>query len=171
METKMKSNWYLQLIKGIVLILLAIMVFSSPGGALLAWAIYIGIGMLLSGIVLIILGFSARRILPNWGWRVFEGVIDIFLGFILISNPVVTAAVLPFVLGFWGSFYGIMLFVDAFSDKANMGIKMISGILIFILSTTIIFNPLFFGLTLAIWFGIILLVAGIYNVVFSFSLK
>jgi uncharacterized membrane protein HdeD (DUF308 family) len=33
------------------------------------------------------------------------------------------------------------------------------------------FNPLFAGMTLAIWFGIILLIAGISNVIFSFSLK
>jgi len=167
----MTTNWYLQLIKGIVMILLAILVFMSPAGALLAWAVYIGIGMILSGILNIILGFSARGILENWGWRVFEGLMDIFIGFILMANPALTAAILPFVIGFWGSFYGIMLFVDAFASKGNTGIKMISGILIFLLSTTIMFNPLFVGLTFAIWFAIILFIAGIYNVVFSLSNK
>ena len=171
MENQTTSSWYLQLIKGIVMILLAILVFMSPAGALLAWAIYIGIGLIISGIVIMTLGFSARGVFENWGWRVFEGIIDIFLGFILLANPAVTAAVLPFVIGFWGAFYGIMLFVDAFSDKENTGIKIISGILIFLLSTTIMFNPLFAGLTLAIWFGIILLVAGIYNVIASFGNK
>ena len=167
----MTTNWYLQLIKGIVMILLAILVFMSPAGALLAWAVYIGIGMILSGILNIILGFSARGILENWGWRVFEGLMDIFIGFILMANPALTAAILPFVIGFWGSFYGIMLFVDAFASKGNTGIKMISRILIFLLSTTIMFNPLFVGLTFAIWFAIILFIAGIYNVVFSLSNK
>jgi uncharacterized membrane protein HdeD (DUF308 family) len=171
MENQMTTNWYLQLIKGIVMILLAILVFMSPAGALFAWAVYIGIGMILSGILNIILGFSVRGVLENWGWRVFEGFMDIFIGFIFMANPAVTAAVLPFVISFWGSFYGIMLFVDAFSSKGNTGIKMVSGILIFLLSTTIMFNPLFVGLTLAIWFGIILFIAGIYNVIFSFSNK
>lgn len=171
MENQTLTNWYLQLIKGIVMILLAILVFMSPAGALLTWAIWIGMGMIVSGIVLVILGFSAKGILDNWGWRVFEGIIDIFLGFILLSNPAVTAAVLPFVIGFWGAFYGILLFVDAFAEKGNTGIKIISGILIFLFSTTIMFNPLFAGLTLAVWFGIILFVGGIYNVINSFSNK
>lgn len=171
MENQLKSRWYLQLIKGIVLILLAILIFRSPVGALLTWALYIGLGLILSGIVIVILGFSAKGILPNWGWRVFEGVIDIFLGFILMANPAVTVAVLPFVVGFWGAFYGVMLFIDAFSNKGNTGIQMVSAILIFLLSTTIMFNPLFIGLTFAIWFGILFLTAGIFNVINSFSNK
>lgn len=171
MENQTTTSWYLQLIKGIVMILLAILVFMSPAGALLAWAVYIGIGMIISGIVIMILGFSGRGVLENWGWRVFEGLMDIFFGFILMSNPAVTASVLPFVIGFWGAFYGIMLFADAFSGTGNTGMKIISGILFFLVSTTMMFNPLFAGLTMAIWFGIILLVAGIYNVIFSFNNK
>lgn len=171
MEKQSYKNWSLVLIKGIVLILLAILVLMSPADALLAWAIYIGIGLILGGIVIIILGFSAKGVIDNWGWRVFEGVIDIFIGFILLANPAVTAAVLPFVIGFWGAFYGMMLFIDAFAGTGSAGMKMISGILLFLLSMIIMFNPVFAGLTLGIWFGIILLMAGIYNVIVSFSLK
>ena len=171
MENESNSKWYLQLLKGLLLILLAVLVFMSPAGALLAWAIYIGIGMIISGIFILIFGFSGRGVDDSWGWRVFEGLIDIFLGFILLANPEVTASVLPFVVGFWGAFYGIMLFVDAFSGTGAGGIKFISGVLLFLLSTVIMFNPVFGGLTIATWFGIILLTAGIYNVIFSFSSK
>ena len=171
MKNQTLTNWYLFLIKGILLILLAILILMSPGGALLAWALYIGIGLILAGIVIIILGFSAKGVIDNWGWRVFEGVIDIFIGFLLLSNPAVTAAVLPFVVGFWGVFYGITLFFDAFAGTGNSGMKLISGILLFLLSTIIMFNPVFGGVTLSIWFGIMLLIAGIYNVIVSFSLK
>ncbi len=169
MENQLTTNRYFQLFKGILLILLAILVFRSPGGTMLAWAVYIGIGMIVAGIVIVVQGFLARGVLDNWGWRVFEGIIDIFFGFILMANPAVTAAVLPFVVGFWGAFYGIMLFVDAFSDKVNRGMKIAFGILIFISSTIFMFNPLFAGLTLAIWFGTVLVFAGIYNVIASFS--
>jgi len=167
----MEKKGSLQLVKGIVLILLAILVLMSPGGALLAWAVYIGIGMLVAGIAITIQGFNAKGILENWGWRVFEGILDIFIGFMLLANPAVTASVLPFVIGFWGSFYGVMLVVDAFSLKKGRGIKIISGILIFLISTSIMFNPLLMGFTLAIWFGIILLVSGIYNIIGSFNSK
>jgi len=171
MENQNIKKWYLPLVKGIIMILLALMVFSSPEGSLLAWAVYIGLGFVITGIVYIIQGFSVRNTLQNWGWRVFEGVVDVFVGLVLIANPAITAAILPFVIGLWGAFYGIMLFVDALAEKGNRGIKLLSGIVIFLFSLIVIFNPLFAGMTIAIWFAIILLCAGIYNIIFSFDLK
>ena len=152
MENQIGKKRSLQLVKGIVLVLLAILVLMSPEGALLAWAVYIGIGMLVAGIAITIQGFNAKGILENWGWRVFEGILDIFIGF-------------------WGSFYGVMLVVDAFAEKGGRGVKIISGIIIFLLSTSIMFNPLLMGFTLAIWFGIILMISGIYNIIGSFDSK
>lgn len=170
MENSVTTNWYLPLIKGIIMILLAVLIFASPGSALVAWALYIGIGFIAAGVLLIFQGFSARGV-EGWGWRVFEGILDLFIGFMLMSNPLVTAAVLPFVFGFWGAFYGIALFIDSFSTGKGKGTKMIAGILIFLLATLIMFNPVMAGMTVAVWVGIILVVAGVYNVIFAFSIK
>ncbi|RLD44149.1 MAG: hypothetical protein DRI89_03570 [Bacteroidetes bacterium] len=171
MENQVSSNWYMVLIKGIIMILLAILILSSPGGALIALGLWIGIGLFITGGVEIYRGFALRAVNPNWGWTVFGGVLDLFLGYILMANPLVTAEVLPFVFGFWAAFYGIYLIIDAFSADGNKGMKIISGILILLFANIIMFNPLFAGMTLALWVGIMILVAGIYNVIFSFSLK
>ncbi len=159
------------LIKGIIMVLLAILIFSSPATALVAFGLYIGIGLFITGIAVLIRGFALRKVSSNWGWTVFEGFLDLFLGFILMANPLVTAEILPFVFGFWAAFYGIYLIIDAFSDADNRGIKIISGIVIIIFGNILMFNPLFAGMTVAIWVAIMLLVAGIYNVMISFSLK
>lgn len=171
MENKITSNWYMVLIKGIIMILLATLIFSSPTGALVVFGLYIGIGLFITGIVVLYRGFALRKVSSNWGWTVFEGVLDIFLGYILMANPLVTAEVLPFIFGFWAVFYGILLILNSFSAKDNKMIKILSGILIIIIGNVIMHNPLFAGMTLAIWVAIMLLVAGIYNVIFSFSLK
>ena len=134
MENQLTKNWYMLLIKGLIMILLAILIFMAPAGALLAWALYIGIGLLVTGIVIVYMGFTLRGVSSNWGWKVFEGVIDIFLGFVLLSNPALTASVLPFVIGFWGAFYGIMLFADGISEKGDRTVKIVSGIIIFLFS-------------------------------------
>ncbi len=153
------------------MILLALMVLSSPGDALLAFALYIGIGLFLTGIIMVIRGFSLKKESTNWGWIVFEGFFDIFLGYILLANPLVTAEVLPFVFGFWAVFYGILLIIHSFSAKDNKMVKILSGIFIIIIGNIIMHNPLFIGMSLAIWAGVLLLVVGIYNVIASFSLK
>ena len=167
----MKANWYMVLIKGIVMILLAILVFNSPGGALLAYALYIGLGLLLTGIVMLFRGISLRKVNTNWGWTVFEGLLDIFLGYVLLANPLVTAAILPFIFGFWAVFYGVLLLIHSFSGSENKGMKIVSAILMIFIGMMIMHNPLIAGMTVAIWVAILLLIVGIYNVIISFSLK
>ena len=171
MEKQVSTNWYMVLIKGIIMVLLALLIFNSPGGAMLTYVLYIGIGFIIAGVVRIVQGFSAKGALDKWGWIVFEGVMDIFLGYILMAHPGLTVSILPIMIGFWAAFYGLFLVVDAFSGTGGMGIKLISGILIFILANMIIFNPVSFGLTMAIWIGVMLMIAGIYNIIVSFSLK
>ena len=171
MENQIKLNWYMVLIKGIIMTLLALMVLSSPGSALLAFALYLGIGLFLTGIAMIYRGFSLKKVNSHWGWIVFEGFLDLFLGYILLANPLVTASVLPFVFGFWATFYGISLFINAFSATDHKTMKIVSGILIIIIGNIIMFNPIFAGMTMAVWVGALLLIAGIYNVIVSFSLK
>lgn len=171
MNKQANKFWYWFLIKGIIMILLALLIFQNPGGTLLAIALYIGIGFLLTGIIVIGQGFLARKLFPNWGWRVFEGILDLVLGFILIAHPALTASVLPFIIGFWGAIYGFYLAIDGFSGDGNALVKAISGILLLIFSFIVMFNPLFAGYSMVIWVGIILLLGGIYNVIGSFSLK
>jgi uncharacterized membrane protein HdeD (DUF308 family) len=171
MEDQIKINWYTVLINGIIMILLALLVFYSPGGALLAYALYLGIGFALAGVIFIFQGISMRKGNTNWGWIVFEGFLDLFLGYILLTNPVVTAAIIPFVVGFWAAFYGIYLIIDSFSGTGSMILKLLSGILVLVLGNVIMFNPIAGGLTIAIWFAVLLMIVGIYNVIISFSIK
>jgi uncharacterized membrane protein HdeD (DUF308 family) len=168
MEKTKNKLWYWFLIKGIIMIILAVIIFQNPGGTLLAIAIYLGIGFIVSGIIIVIQGFWARKLFPNWGWRVFEGIIDIILGFILLAHPALTAAALPFVIGFWGVVYGFYLAVDGFSGDKNGAIKVITGLLMLVVSFLIMFNPVFAGVALIIWVGVILAISGIYNIIGAF---
>jgi uncharacterized membrane protein HdeD (DUF308 family) len=171
METVKTKDWYWILIKGIIMILLAILVFSAPGGTLVGIAVYIGIGLLLAGGIMIVRGIMDRNILPNWGWTVFGGVLDLFLGYMFLVNPVASVSVIPFMIGFWAVYYGCYLVIDGFSGTGNAALKVIAGILVVILGNVMIFNPLFAGMTMVICFGILLLIGGVYSVIVSFSLK
>jgi uncharacterized membrane protein HdeD (DUF308 family) len=153
------------------MVLLSVLLFTSPADTLLAYVLWIGIGFIISGIAIIVQGISAKGVLDNWGWIVFGGVMDLFLGYILMAHPSLTVSIIPIMIGFWAAFYGIFLIIDSFSGTGGGFLKIIFGILILILANTIIFNPVAFGMTLIIWLGIILLIAGIFNIINSFSLK
>ena len=109
--------------------------------------------------------------MDNWRWKLAEGILDVLFGFILIANPEITAVVIPFMIGFWAVFYGILLTVGAFSSvKFNLAL-LIAGIMTIILGYIIMFNPIVLGLTISIWIGITLLFVGISNVFFAFDIK
>ena len=171
MEKVANKNWWLVLLKGLLLIVLAFIIFSNPGDTLLAIALFIGLGFLFTGIAIIVIALLGKNDLENWGWKLAEGILDVLFGFILIANPEITAIVIPFLIGFWALFYGILLTAGAFSSKEFSWSMLLVGILTIILGYIILFNPIVMGLTLSIWIGITLLILGIANVVFSFDIK
>ena len=150
---------------------MAFIVFTNPEGTLLGIALFIGIGFLIAGIVIISLALAGKKDMDNWGWKLAEGILDVLFGFFLIANPGITAVVIPFMIGFWATFYGILLTVSAFSFKKFNWTLMIAGILTIVLGYIIMFNPTVLGFTISIWIGITLLVVGIANVAFSFDIK
>ena len=117
MEERIFKNWWLVLIKGIILIILSFIIFRHPVGTRVGITLYMGIGLLITGIILIIAAIASRNQLENWGWRLAEGILDVLIGFLLLANPGITAAFIPFIIGFWIIFYGIMLFTDAFGSR------------------------------------------------------
>jgi uncharacterized membrane protein HdeD (DUF308 family) len=78
--------WWLILLRGIILIALAWYVFVNPVGALVGLALYIGIGLLITGIFEISTALSLRKVNDNWGWNLAGGIIDGLFGLVLLSN-------------------------------------------------------------------------------------
>ena len=167
--------WWLILLRGIVFLLLSFIVFANPVGSLLGLAVYIGISLLLTGIFLIVLALSSRDTMENWGWRLAEGVIDVIFAFVLLSNPGVTATVLPFVVGFWMMVYGIMMFADSFQVKktgeSNWWIGLVGGLLTVLAGYFITNNLLAGAVALTYWIGFGFIVAGIINISISLRMR
>jgi uncharacterized membrane protein HdeD (DUF308 family) len=167
--------WWLILLRGIILIALAWYVFVNPVGALVGLALYIGIGLLITGIFEISTALSLRKVNDNWGWNLAGGIIDGLFGLVLLSNPGVSAAVIPFVVGFWMMVSGVIIFINSFEVKKSgmpaWWLGLISGILTVIVGYFITSNIFFGAIAITIWIGIGFLIAGIVNVMLSFRMK
>ena len=167
--------WWLFLVRGLIFVILAIYVFGHPVGALLGVALYIGISLLITGISLVFLALSSRDVDENWGWRLAGGIIDILFAFVLLSSPGITAAVLPFIVGFWTMVYGVMLFADAFQIKksgdSNWWLNLLGGLLTIFFGYLIINNELAGAVAITYWIGFAFMLAGILNIVISFRMK
>lgn len=173
---KQKSKyWWIILLRGILFLLLAFYVFSNPIDSLVGLAIYIGISLMISGVLLIFTSLASKNINGDWGWQLAEGFFDILFSLVLLSSPGITAATLPFVVGIWVMVYGIILFVGAFQSKSSGGefswFSLFGGILTVILGY-LITNNLFVGaMALTYWIGFGFLISGILNLNIGLKLK
>lgn len=169
------NNWWLSLIKGIVLIALGIYIFGHPVDALLGVAYFIGLALLFTGLLIVIMAISARKEITNWGWRLTEGLLDIVFAYILLTNPGVTAVILPFILGIWTIVSGLMLFADAFQAKddgvSHWWIGLFAGFGAIIVGYFITTNEGFGAFSITFWIGLGFVLLGLVNVFLSLKAK
>ena len=172
---KLEKYWWLTLIRGIVLLVLAFFTFRHPVNALVGLAVYLGIGLLFNGIAQTSMAIMTKDSTEGWGWILAGGIFEIVFAFILLSNPLLTATTLPFVLGFWIIVYGVMTFANSFPARKagmpNWWLGLISGVLSILLGILISNNLLFGALTITVWIGIAFLIAGIVVIAEAFALK
>ena len=175
MISTLLKNWWTLLVKGIILIVLSILVFSKPAEAILGLAIFIGIGFLLSGILHTISALAFRKEIKRWGWYLAEGLVDLFFGILFLAKPQLTATLIVFMVGFWFMFYAITVLILSFylKEEGNKKwwVELILGILGVLFSFLIIFNPFAGALTIVWLLGFSFLMAGIFNIALAFLLK
>ena len=167
--------WWLTLLRGIVLIVLAFSVFMHPISALIGIAIYIGISLLITGITQTILSLASRNSNDSWKWGLAGGLIEILFAIILLSNPAITAVTIPFIVGFWIIVFGVMTFVNAFQNRkagvSNWALGLISGLLAILIGFIISNNLLAGSIAITVWIGIGFLIAGVVVIAEAFALK
>ena len=175
MQTFKAKYWWLLLIRGLILIVIGVIAFRHPMASLLGLALYFGIATLFSGVSMLMLSISNRNQMENWGWYMASAIIDLIFGFILLSHPGITATILPFILGFWIIFSGVIELFNSFQLKkekvANWWTGLLGGIISIILGYFILRNPLAGVLTITYLLGFILIIAGVVNIYLSAALK
>ena len=169
------KHWYLSLILGILFIGAGIWVFMTPVSSYLALSIFFSVTIFISGISEIIYSISNRKEMDNWGWVLTGGIIDLLLGLWLMASPLLSIAILPFVVGFMlmvRSMMAIGFAIDLkdFSDS-GWGWLLALSILGLLFSFVLLWNPAFAGLTLVICTGCAFITLGIYRIILSFKLK
>jgi|WetSurSiteA1Bulk_404760.scaffolds.fasta_scaffold45640_2 uncharacterized membrane protein HdeD (DUF308 family) len=171
MEKQNAKSWYLLLIKGIILVVLALFVIINPEGTLKTIALYLGIGFIIPGIILFIRGYQVKKAANSLNRDLIEGITDLLIGLILILAPLFVASVVPVIIGIWAVFYGIFTIIDSLKKTGDNVLKFLTGITVLLLANVLIFKPLLLGLTIVIWLGLLLLVAGAFNIMLAVNLK
>lgn len=168
------KNWWVYLILGILYIAGGILLACYPGATYIALTVFISVWILISGLFSVIFAVS-NRALSGWGWYLAGGILELFLGLLLVCYPQIMAAVLPFVVGFWLMFRGISIIATSMDLSTwkipNWGWVLAFGILVVILSFLAIIFPVATGAGISFFVAASVIALGIGTLLFAFKLK
>jgi uncharacterized membrane protein HdeD (DUF308 family) len=169
------KHWYLSLILGILFIGVGILVLKTPLESYLTLSIVFSVTVFISGISEIIYSVSNRKEMDNWGWILVGGIIDLLLGIWLISSPLLSIAVLPYVVSFFLIFRSMIAMGLAFDARgftdSGWGWLFALGMLGLLFSFILLWNPLVAGLSIVIWTGCAFITIGVFRIVLAFKLR
>jgi uncharacterized membrane protein HdeD (DUF308 family) len=182
MQTRIAENvknvakyWYLSLLLGVIFIFVGIWVLQTPVESYLALTVLFSLTFFFHGIGEIFYYVANRKAVEHWGWGLTGGTIDLLFGTWLIASPLVSIAVLPFVVAFMLLYRSATAMAVSF-DLKSMGVSdwwlsLVMGALGLIFSFMMLFNPALGGMTIVIWTAMALISIGIFRILLSFKLK
>ena len=177
LETAKSSakNWWLSLIVGVLFIIVGIWIFRTPVASYMSLSLLFSISIFISGIFGIIFAISNRNRMEGWGWYLAGGILDLVVGILFVSHPLMTMTIIPFYVGFWVLFRGVLGIGLSFQLKhfgvPNWGWLLLFGILTLLFSFLLLMNPAFAILSIVYMTGIAFIVMGVFRMILAFELR
>ncbi|WP_291910732.1 HdeD family acid-resistance protein [Chitinophaga sp. CB10] len=103
------ENWGVFLLTGIVGIILGILTIINPFATGAALIYLVAFWAVVAGLFEIIIAIRLRKVITGEGWYIAGGLLTIFFGILLLSNPVAAAVTLTWIFGFYAIITGVML--------------------------------------------------------------
>lgn len=159
--TTLQTPGFWHIFGGVVMILLGIYVVFNPVVSLIGLALYMGIAFIIVGAGYFMASFSVES-----GWYLMVGLLDLFVGIILVSNLGVTAATLPIIFALWCLAVGIIQLVVAYQNsRADLPWvwTMMTGVLGILFAFLILVYPAVGAITLTTLMGAYIILYGIFT--------
>lgn len=175
MSKKKIKYWWISLVAGILYIFLGIWILRTPLESYVSLSLIFSAFIVLSGIFWIALSISVNENLSGWGWFLVGGILELVIGTLLIMYPAISLTILPFFIGFWLLFGGIMGIGSSIQYKSlggrNWGWLLVLGILTVLFSILLLANPIFAGISIVFMTSFSLIALGMYRMVFALNLR
>ena len=121
--------WWVVLLVGILIVYW----FFPVQGYAVASTLF-GWMLIMAGVVQVCVSAGARR--PRgWGWWLAGGVIDMFIGFMLVRSVVLAEAVFPYFIAFIFLFWGVSALVSAVYQRRRRywWLNIVNGVLLLLI--------------------------------------
>lgn len=125
--------WWVVLVVGILMVICGFAYWFWPeAGYAIASQIF-GWLLILVGVVQLCVSAGPKGG-RGWGWWLAGGIIDIFIGFMLVRSIILSEAVFPYFLGFLFVFWGVEALISAcYRGGKYWWLGLINGILLLLI--------------------------------------
>ena len=169
------KNWWISILVGILYILAGVWVMRTPLESYISLSIIFSVFIFISGIFQIVFSISNKDEMKGWGWYLTGGILDLIIGILLITHPLMTMAILPLYIGFWLLFQSILSIGLSFQLKSagvpRWGWLLFWSIVTLLFSFLLLANPIFAGLSIVYMTAFALITAGIFRIFLGIDLK
>ncbi len=170
MAFELAKKWWVLALRGILLIVIGLLAFVSP----LVWVTFVGIYMLIDGMVMLVSGFGDQPSGESRWPLIIVGILGLLAGLIVLWNPALGGITLTIVIAAWAIVTGILTIIAAIRVREEIDNEwwlIISGVLAIIFGILVFQNVLAGILTIAWVFGIFAIVAGILSIALAFRVR
>lgn len=168
------SHWGMYLFMGIISLILGAAALLMPAISFATLVALFGAYMLVNGFFYIAAGVGSRRRSESWGWYIIIGIVSILAGIIAFIDPFAAATAMVYLFGFWLLIAGVTTISTAIALRRSIqgeGWYILAGIISILFSILILLNPLAGAITLALLFGINVLINGVLLISLAIRLK
>ncbi len=164
-------NWWLMLFGGIISIIIGIVAVAWPQATVFVIAVLFAIYLIISGIFEFVRGFATGLTGGMRALLFITGVLSVIIGLLMFRSAFQAVEVLGILVGIAFLFRAFGTFFLAADDKNGRGWNIFFGIILLIAGIVLLAWPVTSIVTLAWVIGIWLIVIGIFEIIGSFMLK
>ncbi len=164
-------NWWLMLFGGIITIIIGLVAITWPQATVAVIAILLAIYLLVSGIFEFIRGFASGLTGGMRALLFISGVLSVILGLLMFRSAFQAVEILGILIGIAFLFRAFGVFFLAADDKNGRGWNIFFGIVLLLAGIVLLAYPVSSVVTLAWIIGIWLIVIGLFEIIGSFMLK
>jgi uncharacterized membrane protein HdeD (DUF308 family) len=170
---QLSSKWWTFLLRGIVALALAVVCFMMPGPTASALVYIVAAYFIIAGAVSVLAGFSFTGT-GSWWLFVVSGIVQEFLGFLMLSQPGMGPLALAYLFAIWMITTGVTEISSAIALRniiSNEFWWILLGIITLAAGAYVVIAPGLGLLALVFTIGYYAIFAGISLIALAFRLK
>lgn len=168
------SNWWFLALNGVIAILFGLLLLFFPKEAIETMVFYFGLVVLLSGLVMLLMGIKQIRADKKAGMLLFESVLTIAIGAIIMFFPQHSLEFFLIVIGVWAIILGVVqliLVVNAKGNLAGKNLFLFNGLITLAVGILLFFKPYALATFVVTILGVFSLLFGSILIYFAFAFR